>query len=527
MKPSDPDFPFELAHLECDVHVPQAYPDEKPVLHVRNKDIPRGFGINIERGWDGLVEERPEATLLAHTRELDKNLERFLSEQKAETVKLVTFRDTRHLEAQEAKAQEAKQPEPVQPAKPTSAPLPYIPEPSYTKEEIAAAKARRALEVRQLEARMKRTQEYRRSPDGIVYTLPLEPQRRSELPPGLQSVRSLHLIIPLIYPLQNLRIQLNNVESEDAEPVEDLFCERAAAQHQMTLMSHLNYLAQNIHKLAKQAQAQVQTQAPEPEPAVSVTQGQEQEATEPESKPGHGHIHVIPRPPEWSYVYGDDSEDSSDPDNNDDGGVALEEEEAHVPGETPERGTMMSFPSIEMHNIEILQVSVLSISVKCERCRTVNEVSSLKPDVEKAASCKKCATPFAVKFRPTLVHEHSSRAGFLDLSGCKIADMLPSTFIPSCARCSTPSPGLVSVRGSTVTNVCRDCHGHFTFKIPEVKFLFITPGSLPPPAMGPRRKQEKLGLHAGQPLPNRGNMSALPQVVPVVPIFVLQPRVPV
>ncbi|KAF4464615.1 hypothetical protein FALBO_8568 [Fusarium albosuccineum] len=506
MKPSDPDFPFELAHLECDVHVPQAYPDEKPVLHVRNKDIPRGFGINIERGWDGLVEERPEATLLAHTRELDKNLERFLSEQKAETVKLVTFRDTRHLEAQEAKTQEAKQPEPVQPAKPTSAPapLPYIPEPSYTKEEIAAAKARRALEVRQLEARMKRTQEYRRSPDGIVYTLPLEPQRRSELPPGLQSVRSLHLIIPLIYPLQNLRIQLNNVESEDAEPVEDLFCEKAAAQHQMTLMSHLNYLAQNIHKLAKQAQAQVQTQAPEPEPAVSVTQGQEQEATEPELKPEHGHIHVIPRPPEWSYVYGDDSEDSSDPDNNDDGGVALEEEEAHVPGETPERGTMMSFPSIEMHNIEILQVSVLSISVKCERCRTVNEVSGLKPDVEKAASCKKCATPFAVKFRPTLVHEHSSRAGFLDLSGCKIADMLPSTFIPTCARCSTPSPGLVSVRGSAVTNVCRDCHGHFTFKIPEVKFLFITPGSLPLPATGPRRKQEKLGLHAGQPLPNRG-----------------------
>lgn len=515
IKPSDPDFPFELAHLECDVRVPQAYPDEMPVLHVRNKDIPRGFGINIERGWDRLVEERPRATLLAHTRELDKNLEKFLSEQKAETVKLVTFRDTRHLDAQETKTEPKPEPEPVQPAKPASmpapAPLPYVPEPSYTKDEIAAAKERRALQVRQLEARMKRTQEYRRSPDGIVYTLPLEPQRRSELPPGLQSVRSLHLIIPIIYPLQNLRIQLNNVEPEDAEPVEDLFCEKAAAQPQMTLMSHLNYLAQNLHKLAKQAQASAQAQAQaeaqaqalKAEAAKSAAEAQD-DAKEADSQPETSHIQVIPRPPEWNYIYGEDSEESSDSDNAGDGGVSLEEEHPPVPGETPERGTMMSFPSIELHNIEILQISILGVTVKCDRCRTVNEVSGLKPDVEKTSSCKKCATPFAVKFRPTLVHEHSSRAGFLDLAGCKVADMLPSTFVPTCARCSTPSSGLVSVRGSTVTNVCRDCHGHFTFKIPEVKFLFITPGSLPPPATGPRRKQEKLGLHAGDPLPGRG-----------------------
>lgn len=515
IKPSDPDFPFELAHLQCDVRVPQAYPDEMPVLYVKNKDIPRGFGINIERGWDRLVEERPRATLLAHTRELDKNLEKFLSEQKAETVKLVTFRDTRHLDAQEAKTEPEPEPEPepVQPAKSASkpAPLPYVPEASYTKDEIAAAKERRALEVRQLEARMKRTQEYRRSPDGIVYTLPLEPQRRSELPPGLQSVRSLHLIIPIIYPLQNLRIQLNNVEPEDAEPVEDFFCEKAAAQPQMTLMSHLNYLAQNLHKLAKQAQAQAQARAQaeaqaealKAEAAKSAPQAQD-DAEEAGSKTDTSHIQVIPRPPEWSYVYGEDSEESSDSDNAGDGGVSLEEEHPPVPGETPERGTMVSFPSIELHNIEILQISILGITVKCDRCRTVNEVSGLKPDVEKTSSCKKCATPFAVKFRPTLVHEHSSRAGFLDLAGCKVADMLPSTFVPTCARCSTPSSGLVSVRGSTVTNVCRDCHGHFTFKIPEVKFLFITPGSLPPPATGPRRKQEKLGLHAGDPLPGRG-----------------------
>jgi len=78
--------------------------------------------------------------------------------------------------------------------------------------------------------------------------------------------------------------------------------------------------------------------------------------------------------------------------------------------------------------------------------------------------------------------------------------------VPSCGNCSTAAQGLVSVRGNTTTNVCRECHGRFTFKIPEVKFLVYAPGasSRLPPTVGPRRRQEKLGLHAGEPLPDRG-----------------------
>lgn len=514
--PSDPDFPFELDHLVCDLVVPRDYPEERPTLVVKNKDIPRGFGINIERGWDRLAEEKPKLTLLALTRELDKHLEKFLSEQKTETVKLVTFKDTRHLTAQ-ADDDAAEVAAPVQQETPAATPEPprYIPEPSYSKDQIAAAKARRATEVRQLEARMGRMPLYRRSPDGIVYTLPIEPKRRSELPPALRSVKSLHLIIPLIYPLQNLRVQLNNVEDADAEPLEDLFSQRAAEQQQMTLMSHLNYLAQNLHKLAKQAQEEVQARvqaAKARSVAESAAAGESRggKSTTPGDK---SHVQVIPRPPEWSLVYGSDdsSDEDTDPEAENGGGVSLQDHEprpqttSSVAADTPEKGTMMSFPSIELHGIEIIQVAILSISVKCERCRTVNDVGGLKPDAEKTVSCRKCATAMAVKFRAQLVHEHSSRAGFLDLSGCKVADMLPSTFVPTCARCSTPSPGLVAVRGDAVTNVCRDCHAKFTFRIPEVKFLFITPGTLPPPSSGPRRKQEKLGLHAGEALPDRGS----------------------
>jgi len=518
LKPSDPDFPFELESLECDVHVPTDYPEASPTLHVKNKNIPKGFSINIEKGWDRLVQEKPGATLLALTHALDKNLEAFLSEQKVETVKLVSFKDTRHLEMPAKALSSAASQTAVAPASQAAPQVakPYIPRESFSKEQIAEAKARRAQETRQLETRMGRLPLYRRSADGIVYTLPIEPRRRAELPAGLQPVKTLHLIIPLLYPLQPLRIQLNEVDSNDAEPTEELFIQKAAEQRDMTLMSHLNYLAQNMHTLAKQAIAsQKQAQAVVSETAVG--QGSEVVAgkkaattTDIEEK---SHIKVIPRPPEWTLVQEDDAHESSDDysydsgDESDGGGAILAEESSPQPkpvGQTAERGTSISFPSIELIGIELLQVTVLAVSVKCERCKTSNEISGLHGDEEKTASCRKCATSLAVRFRPQLVHAHSTRAGFLDLSGCTVGDLLPSTFVPTCAKCSTAAPGLVSVRGEATTNVCRECHARFTFKIPDVKFLAVTPGAAAGPTSGPRRKADRLGLHAGERLPGSG-----------------------
>lgn len=515
LAPTDPDFPYELNYLECDLRVPEDYPQDRPVLRVKNKDIPRGFGINIEKGWELLAEENETSTLLALVNALDKNLEKFLSEEKASTVKLVTYqdvKDTRHLAVQPPAA--AAAPKVEEPAKPTPSPIskPYLPEVSYNKEEIAKAKSQRAQEVRQLEARMGRLPAYRRSADGIVYTLPIEPKRRNELPPGIKYVSSLHLIVPLLYPLQDLRVQLNEADSEEAEPVEELFVQKAAAQKQMTLMSHMNYLAQNLHVLAKQAKAEAaaaeaaKAEAYSSQMSTQDPKDADERVPQPEDK---DHIQVIPRPPEWGLL--EDGEGSSDESDSDEGGVNLGEEgegagksSAPAPTDTTEKGTMMSFPSLELHGIEILEVSILSITVKCTRCKTSNDITGLHPNSEKAIVCKKCNSPLAAKFRPVLVHEHSSRAGFIDLSGCTVLDMLPSTFTPTCSKCSTPGINLVSVRGEAMTNICRECHGKFTFKIPEVKFLFITPGTLPRPDIAPRRKNDKLGLHAGDPLPKKG-----------------------
>ncbi|KAK8069695.1 hypothetical protein PG994_006311 [Apiospora phragmitis] len=491
LKPSDPDFPFELDYLECELQIPESYPDRNPALRVRNRDIPRGFSVNIERGWDKLVDEKkPGTTLLALTNALDKELEAFLSEKQTDTVKLVSFKDTRHMEYS---------------ATPTSTE-------SFTKDQIARAKSRRAQETRQLDARMGRLTLFHKSADGVVYTLPLEPKRRHDLPSRLRAVQSVQMIIPLLYPLQKLRILLNDVESEDAEVVEEAFATRAAQQNQMSLMSHLNYLAQNMHVLAKAAKPPAPSK-PTVEKAP-VDKGKEKALPNQDGKDDKSHIQHIPRPPEWVIVGESEESDSDDLESWDseegesDGGVVIvSSERVKKPVDThpQERGTSISFPFIELHGIELLQVSILSINVKCERCRTINEVTGLQPNAEKTSSCKKCATPFRATFRQEMVHQNSTRAGFIDVSGCTAADMLPSTMVPTCGRCSTASPGLVSVRGDVTTNVCRECHGKFSFKIPEVKFLAISHGAALPPTMGPKRRQEKLGLHIGDPLPNNGS----------------------
>ena len=76
------------------------------------------------------------------------------------------------------------------------------------------------------------------------------------------------------------------------------------------------------------------------------------------------------------------------------------------------------------------------------------------------------------------MHANSIRAGYVDLDGCTVVDLLPrsveqdvaltlgvkadlsSNFVPTCSECSTPypAPGLVSVRGESSMAMCRECH---------------------------------------------------------------------
>lgn len=89
--PSDPDFPFELTGLDCVLRIPDGYPGSSgPSLAVTNRDMPRGYQLNVEYGFDALAKASPNATLLSLVNALDKQLESFLTGPKAETIKIVS-----------------------------------------------------------------------------------------------------------------------------------------------------------------------------------------------------------------------------------------------------------------------------------------------------------------------------------------------------------------------------------------------------------------------------------------------------
>ena len=114
-------------------------------------------------------------------------------------------------------------------------------------------------------------------------------------------------------------------------------------------------------------------------------------------------------------------------------------------------------------------------------------------------------------YRKDIMHANSIRAGYLDLDGCTIVDLLPSPFTPTCAQCSTPypaTPGVVAVRGDSALAICRECHARMSFRLPEVKFLNVGAMSAAHIAAKglplKKKPKENLGIVVGQELPKRG-----------------------
>ncbi|KAL8909466.1 MAG: hypothetical protein Q9207_000146 [Kuettlingeria erythrocarpa] len=479
LAPSDPDFPFELNELECVLHVPSSFPgDGKSSLAVRNKDMPRGYQINVERGFDALAKASPQATLLSLVNALDKRLESLLTEEKAETIKIMPNASRMHdqLEPGGGKASSVTaKASPVQESR--------TEEPQFTSEQRRTAQARRDAETRQLEARLGRLPLFSKSSDGILFQIPITLRRPGDLPVPLQAVTSVKLFVPLLYPLRSCRIEIPGVSREAASQAEAAFGRRVRDNAEISLLAHINHFAQHVHTMAVE-------DADESKPTEQIIVPKETLELDGPKGPVQGpdgpgddrsHIKIIPRPPEWTTGGEEESDSGSDFSGPEESGDELKEEEhqdsltiGSIPGtasaQPSERGISLSFPSLELYNIELLSLESLSLSTKCTRCKTPSEISNLLPSAPRHDSCPKCAQPCSLTYRPELMHANSTRAGYLDLTGCTILDLLPSVFIPTCSTCSTavPAPGVTAVRGSAASiAICRSCHTHMSFALPE------------------------------------------------------------
>jgi hypothetical protein len=410
--PTDPDFPFEMTGLSCSMLVPYSYPDKgQPSLRVINPEMGRGYQINVERGFESLAAAMPKSTLLALVNELDKRLEGFLTSEQAQTVKLVT--NTGKKTSVKASTSKATPEVPV--AVSTSLEASSLSAlPKHTPQQIAETKAKRESEIRQLEARMGRQPLFSKSSDGLSFSVPLQIPNSSKLPVSLQSVRSIKLFVPLSYNFESCSVLLVDVSSDEADAVRVSFQRHAAAHPEMTLMAHVNHLAQNMHTMA----LEVSTPAPEipklpPSSSVETAPqiSKDLAARQLEDRP---HVQIIPRPPEWDnprdeeVVHSDSSgadnseDESPEYDTDDDGGTAIPFE-AQLDADTgPDLGILLSFPSLELYGAELLQLYSISLTVKCDRCKDMKDVKNVRPHAPgdnalvKHESCNKCANQLGI-----------------------------------------------------------------------------------------------------------------------------------
>jgi hypothetical protein len=421
MAPTDPDFPFDMAELQCVLHVPRGYPLERPSLRVTNPDMPRGFQINVEKGFDNLVTSSADngrQTLLGLMNSLDRNLERFLTTEKAPTIKFVANVGSR----QEAKIVEKTANLTIVPSDTTSTrDLPPKPKSAvstvrYSPEEKLQAEKTRRDETRQLEARLGRLPLYRKSPDGLSYVVPVNPSKPDRLPDTLRAVKTVKLIVPELYPLEKSSIELQQVGGDAARAVEASFKTWVHGSPRVTLMSQINYLVNNMHLLAnttvedkgirEQPPAAAETKTvPDIKP---VPQDLQAPSTGDETLDDRPHIKIIPRPPEWSFAdTGSDSDFSSDEDESEDSFSEDDEEGgAPVPERSvanPARGVALTLPGLELHGIELLEAKMLCVTVKCERCKEPTDVKNIKPTNDpsvvspvRVESCRKCASTLSI-----------------------------------------------------------------------------------------------------------------------------------
>ncbi|OJD14651.1 hypothetical protein AJ78_05027 [Emergomyces pasteurianus Ep9510] len=532
MNPSDPDFSNRLKSLTCAIHVPLEYPLRgMPSLEIVDNNIGIRYKILIHEEFENIAKARSSDTLLIWMNVLDRSLPKIFSTAAAGAVQKSPNSYSDEVQSVASSVKELTQPHEI-----------------TMGQEKEQASQRREKEVTQLSSRLSRTPLFSKSPDGVSFTIPLNPLKPHLVPDSLKSVRTFNLVVPLLYPLEPCRIKIPGTDDSTAKVTEGSFEKHVIENSSASLTSHVNYLSTMLHILATQpiedagfgsAVASLSLNDKSKSEAISSSSATEPSATEPptRSRPAEAelsaqltdrpHIQIIPRPPEWMSPkqggesdseesdYSESEESATGDDDYNGGGVNI----TSMPLPPAGRDVALSFPSMELRGIELLEVKALHLTLKCERCKELLDVKNIKigedgisTPPKRVEACKKCGNSLSVGFRRELMHPSSNRAGYLNLEGCHAVELLPCNFIPTCSECSAtyPAPGVIAVRGDDASAICRGCHHKMRFKIPEVKFLLVGAGAgggTSHTRARARKPKEVLGIVAGQELPRRGRCS--------------------
>lgn len=181
-------------------------------------------------------------------------------------------------------------------------------------------------------------------------------------------------------------------------------------------------------------------------------------------------------------------------------------------------GTELIFHDIRLTDIALCELVSLNILFQCGRCKALHTFSNLqsaeygKSTKPRAEICSRCDLPLLVAFRKEYMHSTCHTAGYLDVDGGKVADLLPSSYVATCGQCQTISPVFKNVdMGAQRMLNCRNCHTKLWIQLELFEFSLLSTETLAPAAkkverakLPPSVSKQKLNLTGGEPLPNFG-----------------------
>ncbi|KAI8060798.1 hypothetical protein BC940DRAFT_311371 [Gongronella butleri] len=560
LPPSDPDFPFDLESLLVQLEVPAAYPRQQCTLTVLNSDIPKGFALNVERGYAEYVGS-VETTLVRQFGWLDRQLETLLQQQPSAVQvvpapKVMAPPLPEHvIQAVKAASEASKKPE-----------LPSG---------VASAFGRRSREVDQLKTRFGKDVRASKSDRTLLHlTITLnDPQfKRTDVFPD--RIVRLRYHIPLQYPLSPCSIDLDSrvVDKQLATHIATQFDLHVAAAPDASLFEHINWVNRHMQAildapvqgptstdavvtpllhLVRPTQAMASsslgsniktTSSPRPvvrkslfadevdtkNRLIIVHDNSQQQAAAAAVSSSSSNNAVVASMSSSSSSSDEDEDSNGDSGSSSDNGS--EEEEDDQPTSSTmasstnsgsiRRGTEIRLVDPELDNVTLLRCVVLHLLVKCNRCKNTVDVENIQPSAEADGDsktrwlpCTTCQAVIGVKFLPAMVHAHASSMGFLQLAGCVAFDLLPSNFIGACAAClQDMDHGLrLAPHERPLTQACRHCHAKFSILFKDYRFVRLGAGGERLQAddqvvmkLKKKKKPQDMILMVGQPLPNQG-----------------------
>jgi DNA-directed RNA polymerase subunit RPC12/RpoP len=186
------------------------------------------------------------------------------------------------------------------------------------------------------------------------------------------------------------------------------------------------------------------------------------------------------------------------------------------PEERP-RGTSIRFHSLNSKNISLAECTLLSILIRCLRCKTHFTARNIVPKVQTTVTCQKCRSKILIYFKPAFLLLQTqnisySTIGTLEFEGCEGADLLPSNYSLTCASCNleeneTNENAIKNFPvGHHLHYSCFKCHAKLEFELGQVKFFKLGVASLPLKQERTKQKKSKEEqlIVPGQPLPRNG-----------------------